>query len=49
MRKARAGWADAAKLAHARDDDRMLDPATAPRFDDKESYSIKSGLWIESD
>ena len=33
---ARAGWADAAKLMRARDDDRLIDPPVATRFDDDE-------------
>ena len=32
----RAGWADAAKVMRARDDDRLLDPPLATRFDDEE-------------
>jgi antitoxin MazE len=32
----RAGWADAAKRARARGDDRLLDPPTSTRFDDEE-------------
>jgi hypothetical protein len=34
--KPRAGWAEAAKLARARDDDRMLDAPTTTRFEDDE-------------
>lgn len=33
---ARVGWADAAKLMRARGDDRLLDPPTPTRFDEKE-------------
>lgn len=33
---ARAGWAEAAKLMRARDDDRLIDPAVATRFDKDE-------------
>ena len=32
----RAGWAEAAKVMRARDDDRLLDPPSATRFDDEE-------------
>ena len=32
----RAGWAEAAKVMRARDEDRLLDPPLATRFDDKE-------------
>jgi antitoxin component of MazEF toxin-antitoxin module len=32
----RAGWAQAAKLAHARNDDRLLDPPISTRFDREE-------------
>jgi antitoxin MazE len=35
-REARAGWADAAKAAHARGDDQLLDRPTSSEFDDKE-------------
>jgi antitoxin MazE len=35
-RAARAGWAEAAKAMHARDDDRLLDAPTSNRFDDSE-------------
>ena len=28
----RAGWAEAARLAHARDEDKLLDPPTSTRF-----------------
>lgn len=31
---ARAGWAEAAKLMRARDDDRLIDPPTPTRFDE---------------
>ena len=31
---ARAGWAEAAKLMRSRNDDRLLDPPVATRFDD---------------
>ena len=33
---ARAGWAEAAKLMRARDDDRLIDPPVATRFDEEE-------------
>ncbi|WP_373064172.1 AbrB/MazE/SpoVT family DNA-binding domain-containing protein [Gemmatimonas sp.] len=33
---ARAGWAEAAKLMRSRDDDRLLDPPVATRFDEDE-------------
>lgn len=32
----RAGWAEAAKLMHARNDDQLLDAPTSTRFDDKD-------------
>jgi antitoxin MazE len=32
----RAGWAEAAKLAHQRGDDEPLDPPTSSRFDEEE-------------
>ena len=32
----RAGWAEAARVMHARGDDGLLDPATSSRFDTKE-------------
>ena len=32
----RAGWAEAAKLAHERGDDEPLDPPTSSRFDEEE-------------
>ncbi len=32
----RAGWADAAKVMHARGDDRLLDAGTSSQFDEKE-------------
>lgn len=32
----RAGWAEAAKLTHARGEDKLLDPPTRTRFDDEE-------------
>jgi len=32
-RRARDGWADAARAMHVRGDDRLLDPPTATRFD----------------
>lgn len=35
-RRARAGWAEAAKAMHARSDDQLLDPRTASEFDDTE-------------
>jgi antitoxin MazE len=35
-RAARAGWADAAKLMHARGEDRLLDAATSSHFDETE-------------
>ena len=33
---ARAGWAEAAKLMRARDEDRLIDPPVATRFDEDE-------------
>jgi len=33
---ARAGWADAAKQMHQRDEDRLIDAPTPTRFDEKE-------------
>jgi antitoxin MazE len=35
-RAPRAGWADAAKAMHRRDDDRLLDVPTSSQFDAKE-------------
>ena len=35
-RDARAGWAEAAKLMRARDEDRLIDPPVATRFDEDE-------------
>jgi antitoxin MazE len=35
-RHPRAGWAEAGKLAHARGEDKLLDPPSATRFDDEE-------------
>ena len=32
----RVGWAEAAKVMRAREDDRLLDPPQATRFDDEE-------------
>ena len=32
----RAGWGEAAKLMHERDEDRLLDAPTGTRFDDEE-------------
>ena len=32
----RAGWREAAKRAHARNDDKLLDPPTSSRFDEEE-------------
>jgi antitoxin MazE len=32
----RAGWAAAARRMHERDEDRLLDPTTPTRFDEKE-------------
>jgi antitoxin MazE len=32
----RAGWAEAAELAHKRGEDKLLDPPTRSRFDDEE-------------
>ncbi len=32
----RAGWAEAAKLMRARDDDRLIDPPVTTRFDENE-------------
>ncbi len=32
----RSGWAVAARLMHERNEDRLIDPATATRFDEKE-------------
>jgi len=32
----RSGWGDAAKVMHARGDDRLLDAPTATRFDEDE-------------
>ena len=32
----RAGWAEAAKLMRSRNDDRLLDPPVATRFDEDE-------------
>ena len=32
----RAGWADAARRMRERDEDRLLDPTTPTRFDEKE-------------
>jgi len=33
--RVRVGWAAAAKRAHARNEDRLLDPPTGTRFDDE--------------
>jgi len=33
-RRPRAGWAEAAKAMHARDDDRVIDEPTSTRFDE---------------
>lgn len=33
---ARSGWADAARQMRQRDEDRLLDPPTPTRFDEKE-------------
>ncbi len=33
---ARTGWAEAAKLMRARNDDRLVDPPAATRFDEEE-------------
>jgi len=33
---ARSGWADAARQMRQRDEDRLLDPLTPTRFDEKE-------------
>jgi antitoxin MazE len=33
---ARSGWADAARQMRQRDEDRLLDPSTPTRFDEKE-------------
>ena len=33
---ARAGWAEAASVMRARNDDRLIDPPPATRFDDEE-------------
>lgn len=33
---ARSGWADAARQMRERDEDRLLDPLTPSRFDEKE-------------
>jgi antitoxin MazE len=33
---ARSGWADAARQLRQRDEDRLLDPPTPTRFDEKE-------------
>lgn len=35
-RGVRAGWEEAAKLMRARDDDRLIDPPVATRFDEDE-------------
>jgi antitoxin MazE len=35
-RRARAGWADAAKAMHARGEDELVDSPTATEFDDTE-------------
>ncbi len=32
----RAGWSEAARRARARDEDKLLDPPTNTKFDDKE-------------
>jgi antitoxin MazE len=32
----RAGWAEAAKLMRSRDEDRLIDPSVATRFDEDE-------------
>ena len=32
----RAGWAAAARKMHERDEDRLLDPTTSSRFDEKD-------------
>jgi len=34
--KLRAGWAQAAKQMHERDEDRLVDPPTPTRFDEEE-------------
>jgi antitoxin MazE len=34
--RARAGWAEAAKRARSKEDDRMLDAPTSTRFDDQD-------------
>ncbi len=34
--KARAGWAEAARRAHQRGEDKLLDEPTTTRFDDEE-------------
>ena len=34
--KPRSGWAAAARLMRERDEDRLLDPSTPTRFDEKE-------------
>ena len=35
-RRSRAGWAAAARRMHERGEDRIVDPSTATRFDEKE-------------
>ena len=35
-RRPRAGWATAARKMHDQDEDRLLDPPTLTRFDEKE-------------
>ena len=35
-KRPRSGWADGAKALRARNEDRLLDPPTATRFDDKD-------------
>src|SRR5256712_10738861 len=36
LRRPRAGWAEAARQAHERGDDKLLDPPTPTRFDRRE-------------
>jgi len=36
LRRPRAGWAEAARQAHGRGDDKLLDPPTPTRFDRRE-------------
>ncbi|MEO5740139.1 MAG: AbrB/MazE/SpoVT family DNA-binding domain-containing protein [Vicinamibacterales bacterium] len=35
-RKPREGWAEAARAMHARGDDKLLDPLTPTRFDERD-------------